>query len=99
MLDDNDNDRTTTSDQEPVLPTTATGVPALGSRDQSWRYFSTASGSVTTTSSGSAARSSSSAASETPMRLMQPRTVERSPRPGAGTGALAAPRPCPDTGR
>ena len=32
--------------------TTATGVPADGSRDQSWRYFSTVAGSVTTTPSG-----------------------------------------------
>src|SRR4029078_11754159 len=33
---------------------TATGVPADGSRDQSWRYFSTAAGSVVTTSPGRA---------------------------------------------
>src|SRR4029079_2902718 len=39
--------------------TTATGVPADGSRDQSCRYFSTASARVTTTSPGRAVRSSS----------------------------------------
>ncbi len=32
--------------------TTAAGVPADGSRDQSWRYFSTVAGSVTTTPAG-----------------------------------------------
>src|SRR3954454_483618 len=41
--------------------TTAIGVPADGSCDQSWRYFSTASAPVTTTSPGNAVRSSSRA--------------------------------------
>ncbi len=53
--------------------TTATGVPADGSRDQSWRYFSTAAGSVITTSPGRAAHSSSSASLVTCMEPMQPR--------------------------
>ncbi|CAN5228554.1 hypothetical protein BH18ACT9_BH18ACT9_15790 [soil metagenome] len=37
--------------------TTATGVPASRSGDQSWRYFSSASRAVTTTPSGSASTS------------------------------------------